>query len=60
MPLIPPIAPPSVTRTKLWSQEVKEADPTPEDRITYQFSNGKTFYEGGRRPASFLSEPINE
>ena len=60
MPLTPPIAQAVVHRTKLWSQEVKEADPTPDDKITYQFGGGKTFYEQGRRPELFLSEPINE
>lgn len=31
--------------TKLWSEECREADPTPEERPAYEFSNGRRFDE---------------
>lgn len=34
-------------RSRLWSQEVLEADPEPEDKPTYEFSNGRKFKEAG-------------
>ena len=49
-----------VVRTRLWSQEVKEADPTPEDKTNYIFNNGRRFSPDGQGLMRLLSEPINE
>jgi hypothetical protein len=35
--------------TRLWSQECREADQTPEDKTAYQFSNGRCFDEPRER-----------
>jgi hypothetical protein len=31
---------------RLWSEEVAAADPTPEDKTAYVWSNGKKFEDG--------------
>jgi len=52
-----------VHRTRLWSAEVKQADPTPESKVNYVFGNGRVFYEPGtrRQPSQVpINAPINE
>ena len=54
-----------VERTRLWSTEVKLADPSPEVRVAYVFGNGRVFLEGSgsgnRVPAQEpINAPINE
>jgi hypothetical protein len=49
-----------VTRTKLWSQEVAEADPAPEVKPTYEFSGGRKFYEQGTGNAQPIDPKTNE
>ena len=49
-----------VIRTRLWSQEVNEADPYPEDKTNYIFNNGRRFNPEGQFAARRLDEPINE
>jgi hypothetical protein len=44
-------------RTRLWSQEVKEADPTPEEKPTYEFSNGRRFTE--TRSSNDNAKPVD-
>lgn len=48
------------TRTRLWSQEVKEVDPNPEVKPTYEFSNGRKFYESGSNTGKNLDPKTNE
>lgn len=47
-------------RTRLWSQEVAEADPLPEEKPTYEFSNGRKFYETGYGKPQPLDPKTNE
>lgn len=48
------------TRTKLWSQEVAEADPLPEEKPTYEFSNGRKFFEPKSGPTRSVDPKTNE
>lgn len=34
-------------KSKLWSQIVEDADPEPEDKTAYRFSNGRRFEAAG-------------
>lgn len=52
--------PEPVTRTRLWSQEVAEADITPEVKPTYEFSNGRKFYEDGTGNTQPIDPKTNE
>ena len=49
-------------RTRLWSAEVKQADPSPEDKTAYVFGNGRRFVEAGSRnqPQEPINAPIAE
>jgi hypothetical protein len=40
------------TSERLWSEEVKKADNTPEQKPTYEFSNGRVFVEPKRTPSN--------
>lgn len=47
-------------RTTTWKAEVKRADPEPEQKPTYEFSNGRKFYERGGNPQRIFYPATNE
>ena len=47
-------------RTRLWSQEVAEADPEPESKAVYEFPCGRNFYDASDKPRKNLDPKTNE